>query len=144
MTLAQILYVLAKAAHREGENLVVGGLVSPSEFYSLKWGDLDATSESAVETVLLLFEKALSAGKLIPDDFQGYKKLTVYRVTATTSALTRSWLKVLCTRDYERIAFPFPSEVLEPQLPYVREFVVAFKGSRNSAANIIQALDLQT
>lgn len=144
MTPTQILYVLSKASFREGSHLLVGGLVFPEEVYSLRWLDLEGIGDTAVDAVFDLFAKALTAGRLIPDDFQGYKKLTVYRVTGTTTGLTRSWLRVLCTSDFERIAFPFPTEVLDSMMPYVREFIISFRGSRNTAASVIQNLDLQT
>lgn len=143
MTPVQLIYILSKAAFRTGHVLVVGGLIAADTF-SLKWGDLEGIGESAPSAVTDLFAKALANGSLLPEDFMGYKKLTVYRVTGTTTDLTRPWLKVLCTSDFERIAFPFPSDVLENKLPYMREFVIAFKGSRNTAAAVIQNLDLQT
>jgi len=116
--------------------LTLGGQPDPEELFSCKLWDRSGQAaagagDSPEEAVRNLFDSCLSSAFLKVSDFDGYKRLSVYRARATNTKLTMKALRLLVSTQYERIPFPEDYEdwnTVDPS-QYSFEFVIAYRGS---------------
>jgi hypothetical protein len=143
-----MIQVLTKSAFRQERLLTLGGYPNPDELFSMKLWDrggvvTSGAGDTPEEAVRNLFDSCLASSVFKVTDFDGYKRISVYRARSTNTALTVKSLRLLVSTQYERIPFPEDCEDWNHDDPnqYSFEFLLSYRGSRNSAERVL--LDLK-